>query len=35
VDIDAVTAKLHNGILTILLPKLSNRRRAEKIIAIE
>jgi HSP20 family protein len=35
VDINAATAKLHNGVLTISLPKLSNRRRQEKTIPIE
>jgi len=35
VDIDAALARLHNGILTIVLPKLANRRRSEKIIPIE
>jgi HSP20 family protein len=35
VDIDAASARLHNGILTIILPKLSNRRCTEKSIPIE
>src|SRR5215831_20215810 len=35
VDIDAAQARLHNGILAIILPKLANRRRSEKIIPID
>jgi HSP20 family protein len=35
VDINTASAKLHNGVLTIALPKLSNRRKQEKIIPIE
>jgi HSP20 family protein len=35
VDMDAATARMHNGILTILLPKLPNRRRTEKVIPVE
>src|SRR5262245_36674657 len=35
VDIDAAQARLHNGVLTIVLPKLANRRRSEKIIPVE
>jgi HSP20 family protein len=35
VDIDAASARLNNGVLTILLPKLSNRRQTEKAIPIE
>ena len=35
VDINTASAKLHNGVLTISLPKLSNRRKQEKIIPIE
>lgn len=35
VDISAASAKLRNGVLTITLPKLSNRRRLERTIPIE
>ena len=35
VDVGAASAKLSNGVLTITLPKLSNRRRQEQIIPIE
>jgi HSP20 family protein len=35
VDITAAKAKLAAGVLTITLPKLSNRRKQEKIIPIE
>lgn len=35
VNVDAASAKLHNGILTILLPKLANRRRMERVIQVE
>ncbi len=35
VDIDAVSARMHNGVLTIVLPKLPNQRRTEKAIPIE
>lgn len=35
VDIDAASARMYNGVLTIILPKLSNRRRTEKLIPIE
>ena len=35
VHIDGALARLHNGILTIVLPKLANRRRSEKIIPVE
>lgn len=35
VDVNTACAKLQNGILTISLPKLSNRRRLEKVIPIE
>jgi HSP20 family protein len=34
-DIDAASARLHNGVLTIVLPKRVNRRRFEKIIPVE
>jgi HSP20 family protein len=35
VDISTATAKLHNGVLTITLPKLSNRRNQEVVIPVE
>jgi HSP20 family protein len=35
VDMDAANARMHNGVLTIVLPKLSNRRRTEMAIPIE
>jgi len=35
VDVNAAFARIQNGILTIILPKLSNRRRPEKVIPIE
>ena len=35
VDISSAKAKLAGGVLTITLPKLSNRRKQEKIIPIE
>ena len=35
VDIDASAARLHNGILTVVLPKLTNRRRSERTIPVE
>lgn len=35
VGTDGATARLQNGVLTIMLPKLSNRRRAEKPIPVE
>ena len=35
VDINTASAKLHAGVLTISLPKLSNRRKQEKTIPIE
>jgi HSP20 family protein len=35
VDIDTALARLHKGILTIVLSKLVNRRRSEKVIPVE
>jgi len=35
VDIGSARAKLASGVLTITLPKLSNRRKQEKIIPID
>jgi HSP20 family protein len=35
VDINAANARLRNGVLTITLPKLSNRRQQERLIPIE
>ncbi|MCI0417773.1 MAG: Hsp20/alpha crystallin family protein [Acidobacteria bacterium] len=35
VDISAARARLGSGVLTITLPKLSNRRKQEKVIPIE
>ena|SRR2546425_11451898 len=35
VGVGSASARLQNGILTIILPKLSNRRRQEKVIPIE
>ena len=35
VDISSARARLASGVLTITLPKLSNRRKQEKIIPIE
>jgi HSP20 family protein len=35
IDINSVRAKLHNGLVTIWLPKLSNRRQLERIIPLE
>ena len=35
VDIGSAKAKLASGVLTITLPKLSNRRKQEKVIPIE
>jgi HSP20 family protein len=34
-DVNSACARLQNGILTIILPKLSNRRRPKKVIPIE
>ncbi len=35
VDVNAAQARLRNGVLTITLPKLSNRRRQQRTIPIE
>jgi HSP20 family protein len=35
VDSEGASARLENGVLTIILPKLTNRRRAEKPIPLE
>lgn len=35
IDINSVRAKLHDGLVTIWLPKLANRRQQERIIPIE
>lgn len=35
VDVNAAHARLGNGVLTITLPKLSNRRKQERTIPIE
>jgi HSP20 family protein len=35
VDINAASTRLRDGVLTITLPKLSNRRNQEKVIPIE
>jgi len=34
-DIDAASARLHSGVLTVVLQKVVNRRRLEKIIPVE
>jgi HSP20 family protein len=35
IDINAVRAKLHDGLVTIWLPKLPNRRQLERTIPLE
>jgi HSP20 family protein len=35
VDLDNARARLNNGILTIVIPKLKDRRKLEKIIPVE
>ena len=35
IDINAVRARLHDGLVTIWLPKLPNRRQLERIIPLE
>ena len=35
VDLEAAKARLRNGILTIVIPKLNDRRKLEKIIPVE